>query len=305
MVKQLERDLEKDVYGVYVHIFPNGKIYIGKFKENPEKRWGSNGKNYKQQFVYKAIEKYGWNNINHIIIIDKISEVYSFEIEKQLILKYMANNSKHWYNLTSGGDGVSGYKYTDEQKLALSKRSKLRKGKYTEETKLKISKAHKGKIVSEETREKLRNRTCYLKGKNHPFYGVHRYGENAPHYGMKHSEESKELNRQAHLGKKASDETKKKLSDAGKERFKNKENHPNYGKKLSEATRNKMSESRIGSKNPASRKIYRLDLITEEILEEFDTIKEAEIKYNTKGISNVLRGRNKTSANFKWKYKEI
>ena len=39
-----------------MHIFPNGKRYIGITSRKPTERW-HNGKGYKKQFVYKAIKK--------------------------------------------------------------------------------------------------------------------------------------------------------------------------------------------------------------------------------------------------------
>lgn len=52
-------------YIVYIHIFPNGKRYVGLTTQDVDSRW-RNGEGYKHQFVYKPIKKYGWNNIKHI-----------------------------------------------------------------------------------------------------------------------------------------------------------------------------------------------------------------------------------------------
>ena len=51
------------LYSVYIHIFPNQKVYIGITKQEVKKRWKL-GEGYKgQDYVYKAIKKYGWANI--------------------------------------------------------------------------------------------------------------------------------------------------------------------------------------------------------------------------------------------------
>lgn len=47
-----------------------------------------------------------------------------------------------------------------------------------------------------------------------------------------------------------SDETKTKISDSLKERYKNKKNHPNYGKHLSEETKKKLRKAKLGVNNP-------------------------------------------------------
>lgn len=63
------------------------------------------------------------------------------------------------------------------------------------------------------------------------------------HKGSKHTPEQNEANRQRRLGKKLSEETKRKISITSKGR----PSH-NKGNKLSEKTRNRMSKSRTGSK---------------------------------------------------------
>ena len=55
-------------YCVYRHTSPSGKVYIGQTCLKPEYRW-RNGKGYKTQILfYRAIKKYGWDNISHQII---------------------------------------------------------------------------------------------------------------------------------------------------------------------------------------------------------------------------------------------
>lgn len=82
----------------------------------------------------------------------------------------------------------------------LGERNAFYNGKHTEETK--------------------RNQSKRVSGKNNPLYGVHRYGSSNPMYGRHHSEESKEKNRQAQLGKKQSPETiaKRVAKNTGKKR---------------------------------------------------------------------------------------
>jgi len=48
-------------------------------------------------------------------------------------------------------------------------------------------------------------------GKQNGMYGVHRFGQDSPRWGMKHSKESNEKNRLKHLGVKLSEEHKEKL----------------------------------------------------------------------------------------------
>lgn len=46
-------------YSVYVHVFPNGKLYIGATRQEPKKRWRSGGGYRNQKAMYEAILKYG------------------------------------------------------------------------------------------------------------------------------------------------------------------------------------------------------------------------------------------------------
>ena len=56
-----------------MHRFPNGKVYIGITKQTVEERW-RNGEGYKTQLVHRAIEKYGWGNIEHIVLASCLSK---------------------------------------------------------------------------------------------------------------------------------------------------------------------------------------------------------------------------------------
>lgn len=89
-------------YTVYMLTFPNGKRYIGLTAQKPEVRW-NNGNGYKGQYVYKAIEKYGWGNIEKQIVSKNITADEAMEMEMRLIMKYKTTLSKHGYNRDVGG----------------------------------------------------------------------------------------------------------------------------------------------------------------------------------------------------------
>lgn len=90
-------------YKVYMHTFPNNKKYIGITKQNIKKRW-SNGCHYKNQMVFKAIEKYGWKNIKHEILFDNLSKEEACNLEQKLIKKYKSNQKEYGYNHSIGGE---------------------------------------------------------------------------------------------------------------------------------------------------------------------------------------------------------
>lgn len=88
-------------YTVYVHNFPNGKSYVGITKMKVEDRWQIDGVGYKRQPVYAAITKFGWNNIEHLIIEDNLSREEASEKEKELIETLDSINNG--YNVSKGG----------------------------------------------------------------------------------------------------------------------------------------------------------------------------------------------------------
>ena len=92
-------------YSVYCHTFPNGKKYIG-ISSDCENRW-RNGKGYETQpKMDRAIQKYGWENIKHDIVLSGLSKEQANELEKYLISEL--NTIQNGYNVTIGGDTVNG-----------------------------------------------------------------------------------------------------------------------------------------------------------------------------------------------------
>ena len=165
------------MYTVYKHQNKiNGKIYIGITMQEPEKRWGNNGINYKTSpHFYAAIQKYGWNNFDHDILFENLTHDEACSKEQELIEYYNSMNREFGYNSTSGGDifimneetkqkishsmmgntNGLGHPCSDEKKRKISESQKGRT--FTEEHKQKLSAATKQRHVpcSEEKKKKL------------------------------------------------------------------------------------------------------------------------------------------------------
>lgn len=118
----------KNNYCVYAHIFPNEKVYIGLTKQEPASRWGINGSGYKGQPVFDAIKKFGWNNIQHVILKKDMNFSEAQEYEIDMIQKY--DSISNGYNVSRGGGLGSnpwveilynGKMYTSEELLQFSK----------------------------------------------------------------------------------------------------------------------------------------------------------------------------------------
>lgn len=103
--KHLEDD-DRKIYVVYRHITPNGKSYIGMtVQEDLDSRW-KHGLGYKNQVFYNAIQKYGWDNIEHIILEKNLSHNEACEKEMYYINLFESNIRKNGYNISPGGEGI-------------------------------------------------------------------------------------------------------------------------------------------------------------------------------------------------------
>ena len=172
---------------VYLIYFPTSKrsnpYYVGVAK-NLERRMLQH---FDSKFqVGNALRKYDDWVIKKLHTCKTYEEAFKIEIEEIRNFNCVAPNG---YNLTRGGDGFF--------------------SNHTEASKLKISKAHKGKNLGNPgNRNHLgikRSEACKKKI-SVAMQGV-RVGPKNSFYGKRHTKESKEKNRQAHLGKKQSKKT--------------------------------------------------------------------------------------------------
>ena len=96
-------------YCVYCHTNKiNGKKYIGITKQTPDRRW-KNGKGYSAQHFSRAIQKYGWNNFEHTILMSNLTKKQACYYERFYIKKYETTLPENGYNETLGGDGGGMY----------------------------------------------------------------------------------------------------------------------------------------------------------------------------------------------------
>ena len=141
----------------------NGQCYIGQTKQQLYERWKQHKKSKSNcRYLKNAFKKYGIENFEFkMICICFDDDLNKFEIE--YIKKY---NSlvPNGYNLKTGGE--NGGKHSNETKIKISdtlknrtniERSKAQLGKpHTEDVKQKISNSLKGRIIKNETIEKIK-----------------------------------------------------------------------------------------------------------------------------------------------------
>lgn len=208
-------------YSVYVHISPSNKLYFGITGTSVEQRFGSGGCRYKQNsHLWSAIQKYGWNNFQHLILCSGISQKDACDIEQELILKYNSTNSDFGYNQSIGGEkSALGHTVSDEARNSI-RQFQLGRVK-SDETRKKLSEAHKGKhkpSLSDEHKQKLSNS---LQGKK--LSDETKLKISNSRKGMRFTEEHRKKLSEAKRGKSLSDEHKKKISESLKRRFQNNE----------------------------------------------------------------------------------
>jgi hypothetical protein len=104
LIKRALEEHQLPHYTLYQHIFPDGKSYIGITKKKPELRWGKDGIGYKGQKVYPKIQKYGWENIEHIILTDNIPQGKAPKIEQKAIAYFDSFNNG--YNDDAGKENI-------------------------------------------------------------------------------------------------------------------------------------------------------------------------------------------------------
>ena len=78
------QDKLENNYSVYQHVTPDGMHYFGQ-TNNIKRRWSSNGAEYKGTALYPYIEKYGWDNIQHIVLFKDQTRENALWIEDFLI----------------------------------------------------------------------------------------------------------------------------------------------------------------------------------------------------------------------------
>jgi group I intron endonuclease len=193
----------------------NNKCYIGFHATNNE----YDGYIGSGLLLKRAIKKEGIDNF-----ISGILEYVTVENwrdrESYWIKEMGAHVSKGGYNLTWGGDGTLGLKFSEESRKKVSAVAKNRSNEHKEkirrsillkrkEINENISKSLKGKPIHPNT---LRARQTAFLGKSHSRETKEKIG--LMHKGKILSDETKQKLRDCNLGKKVSDETKKKISNS-------------------------------------------------------------------------------------------
>lgn len=272
-------------YKVYKHTFPNGKFYIGiTSKVRIEERWGDSGKYYKGQFVYRAIKKYGWDNIKHEILFEDLPKIQAYQKEIELIAFYKSNDKRFGYNIESGGNTRKLMTYAKKKMLSIKCKELIKSGRInltktlqSEEAKKKrkesLTKYYEKYGVSEETRQKI---SKAVKGKT----------------GHKWTDEEKRRASERYKNREFTEEWKRKISQS-KQGTKN----AMFGKKLTQEHKDKISKAVM--KNSKKKRVYCFETNTIYI-----SLSECgrQLGISNSEICKVCKGKRTHVKNYHFKY---
>lgn len=119
-----------------------------------------------QLLFHRALRKYKPEDWLWEIKLITQNDAEAKDCEKMLIEKYQTHYI-NGYNMTLGGDGLLGYKHTEETKLKISKANMGNKyslgHKHTQETRLKMGQSQIGRKHSKETKIKMSKSMTGLK----------------------------------------------------------------------------------------------------------------------------------------------
>lgn len=217
---------------VYMHeCTVNGKRYIGWTSKSIEVRWVLHVRSSrvaKPRYPFaRAIREHGTDAWHHVLLetFDTPSEARSAEVKWIAALETNMVKGGWGYNLTDGGEGITGYRHTNETKQAMSCAKKGRR--LSPATRLKVSaglklayerdplmaarvsESSRGRRHSAETKKKMskvQRANPSMKGRTgalHPTFGrthtdAARHAISCAKKGIKHSEETRQRMSVAH-----------------------------------------------------------------------------------------------------------
>ena len=155
--------------GIYIWTSPSGKSYVGQaidlaerkrtFLSDPKTNHYSSGKGVAA--IDRARKKYSDFSLWKYEVLaslqgDDVNAISQKLNELEIYFIALYDTYNKGYNSTKGGGGITGYRFTDEQRK-------------------KLSEAHKRENRTEESLRKLSER---FSGSGNPMYGVHLTGAN-------------------------------------------------------------------------------------------------------------------------------
>ena len=140
-------------YMVYAHILPNKMTYFGMSKRQPCFRW--HPLQYKTTALVPYIERYGWENIEHKVLIDGLTEQQARLVEDWFVRKATADgfciNERRSGGLAKNDKKMYMKQYNEERKQyykEYNKDHKEEKKEYNKQYHKKQNSTPEGKIYN-------------------------------------------------------------------------------------------------------------------------------------------------------------
>ena len=253
-------------YCVYMHTTPSSKRYIGITCQKLNHRW-RNGEGYKRCVAfYKAVQKYGWENIKHEVLLTGLSLSEANKAEKYYIEKYNTHNKHYGYNCTEGGEGVSGWKPNEEQREK-NRQSKIKQWQ-DPDMRARLTKERQQRGANPKERERMKQLANEM--------------WQDPEMRNKLEEHLRELAYDETLREKRSEKMKQHWTENSERFMKNR-------------------QYKTGAENKCSKPVRCID--TGKVYANA-RIAEAETGISYKGISGCANGRQKTAQGTRWEFAE-
>ena len=88
--------------------------------------------------MYRAIKKYGWENVHHEVLAEGLSLSEANRVEQEMVAKF--DSVENGYNISSGGGGTHGIPCSEETKAKIGRANRgkpatdpMRLSRYTKE----------------------------------------------------------------------------------------------------------------------------------------------------------------------------
>ncbi len=135
-----------------------GKVYIGQTSKSIEDRWKQHVLNTRYSYMCGRLKKSIIKHGEDSFVVEELDSAVSLAqvLQKEIywISTYNSTDPSVGYNITGGGEGTLGYKFSPE--VVESRAQKSRGLVRTPETREKLRQAHLGFVPTEVTRQRLR-----------------------------------------------------------------------------------------------------------------------------------------------------
>lgn len=152
--------MEEKIGVIYKYTSPSCKVYIGQTVRENKRKSEHKHRTIKSRGKFGlALKKYGYENFKYEVIIkfNPTNDLLKLKrVLDKLEIRYIKlfKSDELGYNICKGGEGVLGFKHSEETKKYIGECTKTQ---MTQERRQQIINQHKGKIITKETKQQMSN----------------------------------------------------------------------------------------------------------------------------------------------------